>query len=204
MCAIGLLGAAEAAPIACANQEIVVDAKPWDIDFRNNDGVLRDVVITQCGTRIQAAEARFKGGLNFENSHWTISGDVRITADGGSMRSDKAIVSFRNKLISRATITGVPAEFEQLRDDGTTARGRANTIDYETTDGTVSFLKDAWLSDGRNEISGQQLVYNIRTQSVKGQRQTSGSAGSTGRVRIVIQPGKPTTITPEKELEKKP
>jgi lipopolysaccharide transport protein LptA len=194
---------AEGAPAPCANQEIVVDAKPWDIDFRNNNGVLRDVVITQCGTRIQAAEARFSGGLNFENSHWTISGDVRITADGGSMRSDKAIVAFRNKLISRATITGDPAEFEQLRDDGTTARGHANTIDYETTDGTVSFIKDAWLSpDGRNEISGQQLVYNIRTQSFNAKPRQSGEAGSSGRVRIVIQPGKPTTITPEKE--KKP
>ena len=208
LCALfapGLLGVAQGAQAPCANQEIVVDAKPWDIDFRNNNGVLRDVVITQCGTRIQAAEARFAGGLNFENSHWTISGNVRITADGGSMRSDKAIVAFRNKLISRATITGVPAEFEQLRDDGTTARGHANTIDYETTDGTVSFIKDAWLSpDGRNEISGQQLVYNIRTQSFNAKPRPSGGAGGSGRVRIVIQPGKPTTITPDKEKEKKP
>src|SRR5689334_16742269 len=133
LCAPGLLGLAEAAPAPCANQEIVVDAKPWEVDFRNNNGVLRDVVITQCGTRIQADEARFSGGLDFENSHWTITGDVRIKADGGSLRSDKAIVSFRNKLISRATITGAPAEFEQLRDDGTTSRGHANTIDYETT-----------------------------------------------------------------------
>ena len=30
-------------------------------------------------------------------------------------------------------------------------------------------MTDACLSDGRNEITGQQLVYNIRTQSVQGQ-----------------------------------
>ena len=34
---------------------------------------------------------------------------------------------------------GAPAQFEQQREDGTTARGRANTIDYETASGTVSF-----------------------------------------------------------------
>jgi len=206
LCALfapGLLGVAQGAQAPCANQEIVVEAKPWDVDFRNNNGVLRDVVITQCGTRIQAAEARFTGGLDFENSHWTISGDVRIKADGGSLRSDKAIVSFRNKLISRATITGAPAEFEQLRDDGTTSRGHANTIDYETTTGTVSFISEAWLTDGRNEISGQQLVYNIRTQSVQGHSKPNTDGSNSDRVRIVIQPGKPPEVTtPDKE--KKP
>jgi lipopolysaccharide transport protein LptA len=199
----GLLGVAEAAPAPCTNQEIVLEAKPFEMDYRNNNAVLRDVVITQCGVRIQAGEARITGGLNFENSQWTISGDVRITAEGGSLSSDKAVVAFRNKLISTATITGAPAKFEQQRDDGTTARGHANTIDYETNNGTVSFKTNAKLTYGRNEITGQQLVYNIRTQSV-GQAKP-GTATGDGRVRIVIQPDKPPQITtPDKDKEKKP
>jgi lipopolysaccharide transport protein LptA len=200
--AAGLLGVAEGATAPCANQEIVLEAKPLEMDYRNNNAVLRDVVITQCGVKIQAAEARIDGGLNFENSHWTISGDVRITAEGGSLNSDKAIVSFRDKLIYAATITGAPAQFEQKREDGTTARGHANTIDYETTSGIVSFNTNAWLSYGRNEITGQQLVYNIRTQSVQGQAKPGANIGD-GRVRIVIQPDKPATL-PDKDKEKKP
>ncbi len=43
------------------------------------------------------------------------------------------------------------------------------TIDYETASGTVSFRDEAWLSDGCNEITGKQLVYNIKEQSVQGQ-----------------------------------
>ncbi|HEU4779099.1 MAG TPA: lipopolysaccharide transport periplasmic protein LptA [Steroidobacteraceae bacterium] len=199
--ATGLLGMAHGAPAPC-DEEIVVENKSLDMDYRNNNAVLRDVVITQCDVRIQAAEARVSGGLNFKNSRWTISGDVRINSEGGSLRSDKAIVSFADNLISRATITGAPAEFEQLRDDGTTARGKANTIDYETTSGSVSFTTGAWLSYGRNEITGQQLVYNIRTQSVQGQSRTGGGSGD-GRVRIVIQPDKPITM-PDNEKEKKP
>ena len=204
-CAAGLLGVAQGAPAPCANQEIVVEAKkPWELDFRNNNAVLQDVVITQCGLRIEAAEAHVTGGLNFESGQWIISGNVRIKADNGSLRSDKAIVSFRSKLISRATITGEPAEFEQLRDDGTTARGHANTIDYETSSGTVSFSNGAWLSpDGRNEISAQQLVYNIRTQSVQDRSKPSGDGANSGRLRIVIQPGKPPTVTTP-DQEKKP
>ena len=202
--AAGLLGVAEAAPAPCVNQEIVLEAKPLEMDYRNNNAVLRDVVITQCGVRIQADEARITGGLDFENSHWTISGDVRITAEGGSLSSDKAVVAFRNKLISAATITGAPAQFEQQRDDGTTARGHANTIEYQTTSGTVSFNNNAWLSYGRNEITGQQLVYNIRSQSVQGMTKPGAATGD-GRVRIVIQPDKPPKITtPGQEKEKKP
>jgi lipopolysaccharide transport protein LptA len=202
--AAGLLGVAQGAPAPCANQEIVVEAKkPWELDFRNNNAVLHNVVITQCGLRIEAEEAHVTGGLNFESGQWIISGNVHIKADNGSLRSDKAIVSFRNKLISRATITGAPAEFEQLRDDGTTSRGHAKTIDYETTNGTVSFISQAWLTDGRNEISGQQLVYNIRTQSVQGHSKPSTDGSNSDRVRIVIQPGKPPTVTTP-DQEKKP
>jgi lipopolysaccharide transport protein LptA len=201
--AAGLLGVAGAAPAPCVNQEIVLEAKPLEMDYRNNNAVLRDVTITQCDVRIQAGEATIKGGLNFDDSKWTISGDVRITAQGGSLTSDKAIVSFRNKLISAATITGAPAQFEQKREDGTTARGRANTIDYETTSGIVTFNTNAFLSYGRNEITGQQFAYNIRTQSVQGQPKPGAESGD-GRVRIVIQPDKPVTLPKKDNEEKKP
>ena len=125
---------AEGAPAPCANQEIVLEAEPLEMDYRNNNAVLRDVVITQCGVAHPGSRgATSRAGSISRTATWTISGDVRITAEGGSLSSDKAVVSFRNKLISAATITGAPAQFEQQREDGTTARGRANTIDYETT-----------------------------------------------------------------------
>jgi lipopolysaccharide transport protein LptA len=184
--AAGLLGVAAAAQTPRETQKIVMDAVPVNINYRENTAVFRDVVITQGDMRIEAALANVKGGLDFENGEWTISGNVRITAEGGHLRSDKATVQFRDNLISQATITGAPAEFEQLRKDGTTSRGRANTINYETASGTVSFRDNAWLSDGCNEITGQQLVYNIKQQSVQGQTRAAQTEG--GRIRIVIQP----------------
>jgi lipopolysaccharide transport protein LptA len=189
--AASLPGMAQAAPVGCANQEIVVEAKPMEVDYRNNNAVLRDVVITQCDMRIEAAEARVAGGLNFDNSNWTIAGNVRISAEGGNLKSDKAVVSFRNKLISNATITGSPATFEQVRADGTTSRGRAGTIDYETNSGIVSLTQDAWLLYGRNEITGQRLVYNVRSQSMQVKPRPSTAPAGGDRIRIVIQPQKP-------------
>jgi lipopolysaccharide transport protein LptA len=172
----------------CENAEIAIEAKPFEVDYRNNNAVLREVVITQCDLRIEANEAQVSGGLDFENSRWTISGGVRITAEGGSLKSDKAVVTFRDNVIAHANITGEPARFEQQRADGTTSRGHANTIDYETTSGAVSLRENAWLSDGRNEITGPQLVYNIKTQSVQGQGKLNPGKGANDRIRIVIQP----------------
>jgi lipopolysaccharide transport protein LptA len=184
----GLLGVAAAAQVPDRQEKIVLDAVPVKIDYKTNSAVLRDVVITQGATRIEANEAQVKGGLDFENGEWTISGDVRIKAEGGNLRSDKATVSFRDNVISRAVITGAPAEFEQKRKDGNLARGHANTMDYETATGTVSFRENAWLTpDGCNEITGQQLVYNIKTQSFQGQPRPT--PGANGRITITIQPG---------------
>jgi lipopolysaccharide transport protein LptA len=184
--AAGLLGVAAAAQAPRGDQKIVLDAVPVDIDYRKNTASFRDVIITQGETRIEAALAEVKGGLDFENGEWTVSGNVRIKVEGGSLRSDKAVVSFNNNLISRAVITGAPAEFEQLRKDGKTSRGHAATIAYEPRNGTVSLREDAWLSDGCNELKGQQLVYDINAQKVLGQN--TPAAGNTGRIIITIQP----------------
>jgi lipopolysaccharide transport protein LptA len=170
-------------------EKIVMDAVPVEVNYRDNTAVFRDVVITQGDVRIEAGEANVKGGLDFENGEWTISGNVRIRAEGGNLRADKAVVMFRNNVISRATVTGSPAEFEQVRKDGTTSRGRAPVIDYQTAAGTVAFRDDAWLSVGCNEMTARELVYNIKAQSVQNQASASASTpGSDGRVRFVIQP----------------
>jgi len=183
----GLLSAHAAAQEARENLPIVIDAASSEGSLPNNTLVMRDVTISQGDLKIRADKASIVGGLNYQNSKWTISGGVRINAQGGSLTSDEAVVTFANNVITRATITGAPAQFEGLREGASEpTRGRARTIDYETTTGNVSLNDEAWLLvDGCNELRSDQLVYNIRSQSVQ----------NGGRVRITIQPqtdaGKP-------------
>ena len=84
-CLAGLLGVAAAAQSPRDTEKIVVDAVPVDVNYRDNTALLKDVVITQGDMRIEAAEARVKGGLDFEDGEWTISGNVRINAEGGAL-----------------------------------------------------------------------------------------------------------------------
>ena len=164
---------------------ITVDAASSEVDYRTNMVVFTQVVISQGAMRVQADHAH-ASGLNFANSRWTFDGHVRIDAEPrGSLRSDQAIVEFRDNRIARATATGRPAEFEQPRAESQQmARGHADEIVYDVTEGTVRLSNNAWLSDGVNEISGPLLVYNIRAQRV----QAATQPGSDQRVHITITP----------------
>jgi lipopolysaccharide transport protein LptA len=166
-------------------QPITVDAASTEVDYRTNTVVFSEVVISQGATRVQADHAHATG-LNFANSRWTFEGKVRIDAEQhGNLRSDQATVDFRNNRIARATITGKPAEFEQKRADSEQmARGHADEIVYDLSDGTVRLSNEAWLSDGQNEISGPLLVYNVRAQRV----QAAAAPGTDQRVHIRIEP----------------
>ena len=172
-----------AQPTKGRNAEIVVDAASSDVDYRSNTLLFRDVVITQGPLRVQAERARATG-LDFKDATWTFSGKVKIDVEGGTMRAEEAVVNFVADQLARATVRGKPAEFEQQMKTGGKARGRAGSLVYETRGGTVTLKENAWLSDGRSEIRGQQLVYEIAAQRV----QAGKTTGSDERVRIVILP----------------
>lgn len=179
---------------------ISVDAASSDVDYRRNTVVFRDVVISQGPTRV-AAERAEATGLDFEDSTWSFTGNVRITMEGGSLSSSSATVDFRDNEISRATIKGSPAQFEQqLEQSQTTARGRANTIEYDLGANSVRLAQNAWLSDGRNEISGEELVYNLAEERVQAQ----AKPGQNDRVRITIRPQDKTAAQDEASQDEVP
>jgi lipopolysaccharide transport protein LptA len=183
---------------------VSVDAASSEVDYKTNTVVFTNVIITQGTMRVQADHARATG-LNFANSRWNFEGNVRIDGEQrGNLRSDQAVVEFRDNHIARATITGKPAEFEQKRaNSDQVARGHADEILYDVNDGTVRLTDDAWLSDGQTEISGPLLVYNIRQQQIQAAAAPNAAAGGDQRVHISIAPhtaaatGKPEAARPD-------
>ena len=163
--------------------EIVLDAASSEVDYRSGTLLFRDVVITQGAVRVQAERARATG-LDFKEATWTFSGKVRISVQDGELRSDEAVVTFVADRVTRAVVRGKPAELEQRLKDGGKARGRAASLTYETAIGKVTLRGDASLSDGRSDIRGEQLVYDIGAQRV----QAGKASGGDDRVRIVIRP----------------
>jgi lipopolysaccharide transport protein LptA len=175
------------------NAPIVVDATSSEANLAKGTGEFSGITVTQGAVKLTADRAHGSYPVDFKNSHWTFAGHVKLVdaARHGNLTADQAVVDFKNGRIQHATVTGRPAEFEQQRpDSGRLARGHADQIDYDINDGSLRLAKDAWVSDGQNEITGPLLVYNIRGQTMEAPSSPGGQ-----RVHIVITPQGTSTNT---------
>jgi lipopolysaccharide transport protein LptA len=169
-----------------AHPSATYDADSIDADFKTNILHLKgDVLITYGKMTVRADKALATAGGDFKNSRWTFEGNVRINAvPRGSLRSDEAIVEFSDSQLKRATATGKPAEFDQTGEDSNViAHGHANEIVYEVGEGTVRLSDDAWVTDGRNNITSPVITYNLTEERV----QATASQG-TERIHVTIDP----------------
>jgi lipopolysaccharide export system protein LptA len=178
------LPAVQAMAAHVEQQSISLDAQSSELDYKNNNLLFRKVRIAQ-GNMAVSADLAQATGLDFENSRWVFRGNVKITMDQGLLTSDEAEIIFAKKLLSKALVNGKPAAFEQrIAKTGKLARGRADTIEYDVAKGVVRLSKNAWLSDGQNEIRGESLKYNVLAQNIIAEGSEQGSQ----RVHIIITP----------------
>jgi lipopolysaccharide transport protein LptA len=165
-------------------QAIVLDAAYLEMDLKTNNVVYHKVHISQGNMSVVADQGQGTG-LDFDDSHWVFRGNVKISMDEGQLTSDEADLTFAKKLLAKAVVNGKPAAFEQrLVKSGKLAKGHADAIDYDVTKGVVHFSKNAWLSDGQNEIRGESLKYNVVAQNIVAESSEQGSQ----RVHIIITP----------------
>jgi len=195
------LAQANAAPATIARdreQPIFMDSQSGYIDLKTNSAVFNKIRISQGGMSItadqgQASQQRSQN-LYFENNVWNFRGNVKITVEQGQLFSDDAQITFVNNELSKAVANGKPASFEQtVTKTGKPAKGHAETIDYDAAKHLVRFLKDAYLTNGEHEITGQALKYDVLGQKVIAEEAEQNSQ----RVRITITPPPPKTAQPK-------
>lgn len=191
--AVGLAGLAGAMPRAWPAAQakaapISLDAQSSELDLKNNNVYFRKVRIAQDGMSVTADQgqaSREALGNHLDNSLWIFRGNVKITMQQGELTADEAQVSFIKKLLSKAVATGNPAEFQQrIEKTGKLAQGHADNIDYDASNGVVRLTKNAWLSDGQNEVRGESLKYNVLAQTIVADAAEQNSQ----RVHIILAP----------------
>jgi lipopolysaccharide export system protein LptA len=177
------LPASQAIAAHAEQQPISLDAQSSELDYKNNNLIFRKVRITQGDMSVAADQAQATG-LDFDDSRWVFRGNVKITMNQGQLTSDEAEITFAKKLLSKAIVNGKPAAFEQrIAKTGKLALGRADTIDYDVTKGVVTLVKNAWLSNGEKEISGDSLKYNVQAQTV-----IAESSNPDSQLHIIVTP----------------
>ena len=174
-----------------SRQPITVNAASVDVDYKTQTVVYQKVLITQGNIVVRADRARTTVGQSRQQSQWPLKGNVHIQAPPhGTLNADTAIVGVEDNRITRATVTGKPAEFTQQTEGGKVTQGHADQITYDVDRGTVQLSDDAWLSDGRNEISSNLITYDVLKDRIQ-----ASSPGSGQRVHLTLTPPSPGTGT---------
>lgn len=149
--------------------------------------------------------------INFRTGSRTLTGNVIIDQGTLHIEADKVIVKYKGNALDTATAWGKPVKFRQLPEGKKEeVHGEGRILKLEHAKNLVTLKDQAKLTQGSNTVNGRIIYYNTMTEkmTIKGQprpkqqiaSKKSGKAGkndkgvekkttSTGRTRIIIQPG---------------
>ncbi len=184
-----------AMPVAASAQSvdgtlpILLDAESSVLDRRNGEIRFEGVRISQGAISIEAGKGVTKLGgsakLDFADTTWEFSDNVRIDIDSAEIRSEAASLYFGNYQLQRASVRGQPARFDDKNGpNGEPLSAEAGNFEYDLSEGLIRFLGNARLREGDNEVSGADLLYDLNAKSVN----FKGDPVEGERVRITIVP----------------
>lgn len=126
-----------------------------------------------------------KSEFNEKAGTQTLSGNVEITQGTMRIMADNISIALKNNALHTISGTGNPIRFEQESDAGELMKGEAESIIYDAVAGTLTLKGAATLSQPRQNLVSDLIVFDARTQKVNAE-----GGGTTGRVSIQILPPK--------------
>lgn len=143
-------------------------------------------------------DAGATSGTLDERQPMVLSKGVTITQGTLEIESSTATITTRSGEPVRAVLTGNPVKLKQDLDDGTPMSATADRIDYDLTTEIVVFTGDVNILQPRGSLSGQRVVYNMKTGMMN-----SGGEGN-GRVKMRILPRNKPSAAPANPADEKP
>jgi len=161
-----------------------IDADNTTIDGKNSMIIFNGLRLTQGRVSIQADEGRATR-MELEDSTWHFAGNVVIDIGAGHIECDAAELRFDEFRLKEAIVTGSPAIYDLTRPGSEEiTHAEAGRLDYNVDGGVIEFADQATITEGGNQISSNDLVYNIAEQRIN----ADSSDEEDGRVRITYTP----------------
>ena len=105
--------------------------------------------------------------LNSETTIFTFLGNVEIISAIVVIKCDKAVLEFKNNELKNARFIGELSSFQQFNDKKEViAYGTAEVFEYENTSNILRMQTNAWVNNGRNEVSGNLITYNLVKRNI--------------------------------------
>jgi lipopolysaccharide export system protein LptA len=128
-----------------------------------------------------------------------LEGRVVLTKGTMQLRTERLVVSQDADGFQKSVATGGAnglAYFRQRRDTGEYVEGEAERIEHEDRIDRTDLYNRAWLKNDKDEVRGQFIRYDARSENYTVTNSSGPNAGGDGRVRAVIQPRSDKEDTP--------
>lgn len=183
--------------IAMASLILALLSWATQVQAQNDGDVALEVLRPKGPVTLSADRAEWVQGGTME-----YQGHVSLQSDTLTLSGEAMTVTPLSDSLFKARITGEPAELHHTGVTGSReltelpVTARALTIDYDPASGIVHLRGSAHMVRGSDEVSGDDIEY------VVAQRRIRASGGSSGQVRIVIQPRESAMEAPPAETGK--
>lgn len=128
------------------------------------------------------AEMREQENISIYTGNVSISrGNIHISGDQVTIKSNAT------GALSFITVTGKPARFNQLNEQGEQVDAESQELIYQADSGLLELKVDALLSKGPNKFSSQHIIYDSKANIVKAGKDDIENNTQPARVQITIQ-----------------
>ena len=111
-------------------------------------------------------------------------GNVHLVQGSLEIRSERLVIHFNDaNELTLMEMSGTPARFRQLDDNGEEMHGEGLRINYMESDALLELLDEARFNHGSDTIEGRRIRINIETNSIE----ASGDQ-TEDRVKMLIRP----------------
>ncbi len=110
-------------------------------------------------------------------------GNVRVTQNDIELKGDKVIAIQKNKVLKKITVTGSPATYRQLSEDGKYINAESMQMEYQAEKNRLILSNKARLEQAGSVMESDQIIYDTIKEVV-----IAGGDKADKRVNITITP----------------
>ena len=136
---------------------------------------------TNAPINIQADHMKYE----FQTGISEYTGNVLVTQSDIELTGDKVIAIRQNKVLKNIKVTGSPASYRQLAEDGSYITAQSQRMEYQADKSRLVLTKRARLEQAGSLMESDQIIYDTVNEVV-----IAGDEKAKKRVNITITPEK--------------
>lgn len=127
--------------------------------------------------------------MNSESGLSTYKGNVEMRQGSMLLRADSVVLHSKGSDLQVAIANGKPVYLERTDPkSGELLKANAIHMEYRISEGLLEMKQDAHLWRGKDEFSGDHIIYELDNRVVRAFGEKNGKED--GRVRVILQPRK--------------